>query len=146
MKKIILPLFMTAAFLFSLPCEAAGDLRVKVTVLQASNNGQDFNFENDAYRDQLVRLFSYSSYQQLDSKLMQLPKTQRVKMDLSDGYELLLTYQGDEGSRAMVQALIRKGNVQYVFTVLAIQNPGVVFLGGPSAGPGVLVIVLETGF
>ncbi len=131
--------------LFTAPAEPAS-VQIKVTVLEASNEGNDFNLENDAYRDQLIKLFSYTAYEQLDSKLLLLPKAERGKLILKDDYELVLTYQGMENNRLQVQGVIRKGSLSYVDTVLSIQNPGVVFLGGPQAGKGVLVIVLETGF
>ena len=139
---------LIASFLAgSFPTLAADDsIRVKVTVLRASNEGSDFDFDNDAYRDELVKLFSYKSYHQLDVKAAELQKADRSIISLPEGYELVLTYQGVEGERVMVQALVRKNTTQYVYTLLSIQNPGVVFVGGPNVKDGVLVIVLETGF
>ena len=141
-------LAMTVLFsLFSLnpPVSAAEPVRVTITVLTASNEGSDFNLDNDEYRDQLIKLFSYSSYEQSERFLVDLEKGVRQKMALAEGYELMLTLQGAENGRVLVQALIRKDGQQYVDTVLSILRPGVVFLGGPPAGSGSLIIVLETG-
>ncbi len=148
MKKIYPVLFFIFVSILFFPSHifAGNDsVKVKVTVLKASNEGSDFDFDNDAYRDQLVKLFSYKSYHQLDVKGVELKKADRSIISLPEGYELVLTYQGSEGSRIMVQALVRKNTTQYVYTVLSIQNPGVVFVGGPEVEKGVLVIVLETG-
>ncbi len=121
-------------------------VRVTATVLVASNQGSDFDLDNDAYRDELINLFSYTSYRQLKAEVSYLKKAERVKQALPEGYELILTLQGEEKGRILVQAVIRKGNQQYVDTVLAILRPGVVFVGGPPVVEGALIIVLETGF
>ena len=120
--------------------------RVTVTALIASNQGSDFNLTNDAYRDRLIKLFSYTAYEQTFVSSESLKRTERNKIALDGGYELVLTLLGIEKERMTVQALIRKGADQYVDTVLSIMRPGVVFLGGPPVGEGVLIIVLETGF
>lgn len=135
----LLPLFILLT-----PLHAEGPVRVHVTVLVASNEGSDFNLDNDAYRDELIQLFSYSAYRQSQQFIADLKKADRFRADLPDGYELVLTLQGEEKERALVEALIRKENKQYVNTVLSILKPGVVFLGGPPVTGGVLIIVLET--
>lgn len=126
--------------------EDESGVQVKVTVLEASNEGNDFDFDNDAYRDELVKLFSYTAYRQLDTRLLLLPRGQRSKLDLTEGFELLLTYQGLDLNRFQIQAVIRKGTESFVDTVVSIEKPGIVCLGGAPTGKGVLVIVLETGF
>ncbi|MBN1687520.1 MAG: hypothetical protein JW893_00310 [Candidatus Omnitrophica bacterium] len=146
-----LSFFVLSAVLISLwinpSLQAAERVRVKVQVLTASNEGTDFNLVNDAYRDQLIELFSYSHYEQEEPVLVSLQRAERSKIDLPDGYELILTLQAVESNRVLVQALIRREGRQYVDTVLSILNPGVVFLGGPPVGAnGALIIVLETGF
>lgn len=122
------------------------EVRFKVTILEASNEGSDFDLENDAYRDQLIKLFSYTAYHQIDAKLAILPKAERVRFDLPGEYQLILTYQGMDGRRTQLQAVIQKAGISYVDTVLAAETPGTAFLGGPQTETGVLVIVLETGF
>ena len=130
----------------SLVSDAFADTAVPlhVTILSASQGGSDFNLDNDAYRDQLIQLFSYRSYQQKKDLNVDLKKGERVLVPLSDGYELILTLQDQENGRIHVQALIRKGREQYMDSVLAILTPGVVFLGGPSVSEGTLIIVLES--
>ena len=120
--------------------------RMRVTILIASNQGSDYDLVNDAYRDQLIKLFSYSSYHETGSFFRNLKKAEREKVDLPEGYELVLTLQGKEKDRVFVQALIRKQGTQYVDTVLSILKPGVVFLGGPQVAVGSLIIILEAGF
>ncbi|MCM8776611.1 MAG: hypothetical protein NC930_09755 [Candidatus Omnitrophica bacterium] len=120
--------------------------RIHVTILTASNFGSDFNLENDAFRDQLLNLFSYTSYNQTDKFFIDLPRAKRQSRTLPGGYEFILTLQNKESGRILVQAVIRKGGQQYVDTVLSILNPGVVFLGGPPVEKGVLILVLETGY
>lgn len=122
-------------------------VRVQVTVLTASNQGHDFNIVNDVFRDELIKLFSYTSYEQADEFLVDLTKSQRQRKSLPGGYELVLTLQNQEKNRVLIQAVIRKENRQYVDAVLSILKPGVVFLGGPKTPEGRdLIIVLETGF
>jgi len=117
---------------------------IHVTVLVASRQGSDFDLDNDAYRDQLIQLFSYSSYHQKKELRAELKKAERTIIPLPDGFELVLTLQGQEEGRIFVQALIRKGRKQYVDSTLSILTPGVVFLGGPAVQDGTLIIVLES--
>ena len=145
MKKTMTFVFCSLLILFQPSLRAAGPVRVHVTVLTASNEGSDFNLDNDEYRDQLIQLFSYSSYNQSGMFFVDLEKAGRQKSNLPEGYELVLTLQGEEDGRVLVQAVIRRGNQQYVDTVLSILRPGVVFLGGPPVEGGSLIIVLETG-
>ena len=125
---------------------AAEPVRVNAAVLVASNEGSDFDLDNDAYRDRLIQLFSNTHYRQLDVKSLELSKSKRVKLKLPEGYELVLTLQDREKKRILAQAVIRKGNQSYVDTVLAMASPGVAFLGGPPVEGGTLIIVLESGF
>src|SRR3990167_7415916 len=117
--------------------------RVLVTVIEASNAKTDFDVDNDEYRDQLFKLFSYTGYSQLDKTVADLERSKRQLVKLPNDYELLLTLQGEEADRVLVQAVIRKGNSQFVDTILAILRPGVVFLGGTPSEDGTIIIVLE---
>ena len=144
-KKIAL---LSLFFLFSsfLPVQAEPTVPIHVTVIIASNQGQDYDLVNDDFRDQLLQLFSYSAYHQVDELNRDLSKAKPEIVSLPDGYELKLNLQGEEKGRVMVQAAIRKGNQQYVDTTLSILRPGVVFLGGPPAQGGAIILVLETTF
>lgn len=123
------------------------DLRAIVTVIKASNEGRDFNLDNDAFRDELLRLFSFTRYDQLDKASVNLNRAERVTVGLTDNYEMVLTLQGIENKdTAIISAILRRGDNQYVNTVLSSKMPGVVFLGGPPMGSGALIIVLEIGF
>lgn len=122
---------------------ADAPVRVKGTIITASNNGSDYDLDNDAYRDQLIKLFSYTRYHQIDQFSTQLQKAERQKITLPGGYELVLTLLEQEGDRTLIQALIRKDGTQYVDTVLSILGAGVAFLGGPPVEEGVLIIMLE---
>ena len=142
--------FLVFTFLVTVSVARAQDvtqIKANATILVASNQGNDFNLVNDAYRDELIKLFSYTSYNQVNAVRRDLVRGVAQKINLPEGYELLLTLQeGKESGPLQVHALIRKGEVQYVDTVLAIMQPGVVFVGGPPVQNGNLIIVLETGF
>lgn len=141
-KRLVFPALLGVVLIGSL-AYAKPDVRLVVTVLVASNEGNDFNLDNDAYRDQLIQLFSYRAYNQVDSQVFDLKKAERQKLTLEGGYELVLTLLEEEKDRAMIQALIRKDGVQYVNTVLSVMKEGVAFLGGPPAGNGALILVLQ---
>ncbi len=132
--------------LTAVPVRAGETVKVKAAVLVASNDGIDSTPINDVYRRQLIQLFSYSAYSQTGETTFNLERSKRESVDLPDGYKLTLTLQTVENKRVQVQAVIRKDNVQYLDTVVSILRPGVVFLGGPPAQGGVLIIVLETKF
>ena len=139
--------FLFVGLMFSQAVYANEPVRVHLAIVTASNIGEDINLINDEYRDQLIELFSYSSYEQVDDVVVEIQKAVRQKVKLPDGYELILTLHEQDEERVHVHALIRKNGRQYVDTVLAIVKPGVVFLGGPPVGQEkALILVLETGF
>jgi len=146
MKKNILCLFV---FLLILAVPAVSCLgaekpvRLIATVVLASNEGEDFDLDNDAYRNKLLELFSYTAYEQLKEYSASLTRGERQVIQLPEDYELLLTLQDKEKKRLLVQAVIRKGREIFLDTVLAIPEPGVVFLGGPSINGSDLIIILE---
>ena len=70
MRKILL--FLGFIFLCSQTHVYAESLMTKVTVIIASNQGNDFDLENDAYRDKLIALFSYTSYKQVNQYSIRL--------------------------------------------------------------------------
>lgn len=146
MRRGIAILIPVLAFCLVLPfLRAEVNERIMVTVLVASNQGTDFNLDNDAYRDQLIKLFSYKSYSQKDQVVVRLERTKREKVSLPGGYELLLLLQDEQSGKLMVQAVIRKGETTYLDTIMSILKPGVAFLGGPPEEGGVLILVLESG-
>lgn len=120
--------------------------RLTLTYIVASNEGADIDLDNDKYRDEMIRLFSYSSYRQLDQQAVQLETQKSETVNIPGGYELILTIKESQPERNTVQAVIRKGGQIYVDTVLTLPKPGVFFLGGPPAEGGALIIVLEMGF
>ena len=148
-KNIGIKLF-SLLFFFSVltpaPIHAEGAAKARVTILVASNNGNDFNLDNDAYRDELIKLFSFTAYHQVQSQLVDLTQGGASDVALPEGYQLQLTYQGNEGGSTLVKALIQKGGSQFIDTVLSVKNEGTVFLGGPQVTEGNLVIVLEMNF
>jgi hypothetical protein len=117
--------------------------KILVTLITASDEGSDFNLDNDKYRDELIKLFSYHSYNQKNQTLLDLKKAEHQIVSLIEGYELVLTLQGDEKERVIVQALVRKDGKVYVNTVMSILKNGVVFLGGPTTNEGALILILE---
>lgn len=142
---LLVVLWMT--ILIGSPSFAADEpVKITATLILASNEGDDFDLVNDEFRDRLIELFSYKSYRQEKAESLELKRGERVIMALLDGYELVLTLQGIEDSRLLVQAVIRKQAVSYVDTTLSILTPGVAFVGGPPVDGSTLIIVLENGF
>ncbi len=117
--------------------------QIIITVLSASSEGSEFDLDNDAYRDKLIKLFSYTSYHQITQKKVSLQKSEDETLSLPQNYKLLLSLKAKEKERIVVQAIIQKGGQKLLDTSLSILKPGTVFLGGPSFEKGVLVLVLE---
>lgn len=120
--------------------------RFTLTSIVASNQGTDIDLDNDAYRDQMIRLFSYKSYRQVDQKVVSLEPGIAHEQEIEGGYTLYLKLISVENHQDRVHALIKRGGMEYVDTVLTVERPGVVFLGGPKTDAGDLIIVLEMGF
>ena len=101
-------LTLLSLFMVYSPAKAEeASARIQATVLIASNEGSDFDLTNDAYRDELIKLFSYSAYHQMDQFDRVLNKSAREKIDLEGGYELLGKYfpvGDDDGIVASVRA------------------------------------------
>lgn len=141
----LLLILASGLFLLTTNASAAGE-RVTLTFIIASNQGRDINIDNDAYRDQMIKLFSYSSYQQIGRQAVELEPQKTETASIPGGYDLMLTLKGTVQQRNTVQAVIRKDGKTFVDTVLTLTKPGVFFLGGPPAENGALIIVLEMGF
>ncbi len=120
--------------------------RLTITCIAASNNGHDFDIDNDAYRDQIMRLFAYKSYDQLGLAAVNLEPGVASEMKIPGDYDLYLKLISVENHQDRVHVLIKKGGMEYVDTILTLTKPGVVFLGGPKMDEGDLIIVLEMGF
>ncbi|MBU3758433.1 MAG: hypothetical protein FGM27_00675 [Candidatus Omnitrophica bacterium] len=120
--------------------------RFTLTTLVASNEGSEFDLVNDAYRDQIIRLFSYTAYKQMNQEAVSLDPGIAREIPLHGGYTLYLKLISASNHQDRVHALIKKDDLEYVDTVLAVEKPGVVFLGGPKVSEGDLIIVLEMGF
>lgn len=140
--------FVLAGFavLALLPLQASAAERFTLTSIVASNQGNDIDLDNDAYRDQMIRLFSYKSYKQVDQQVLSLESGVAHEQTIQGGYTLYLKLISVENHQDRVHALIKKEGMEYVDTVLAVEKPGVVFLGGPKTDEGDLIIVLEMGF
>ncbi len=117
--------------------------KLRLTLLTASNEGTDFDLDNDEYRDRLIQLFSYRSYKQVNQEIVTVKKPERQVIPLLEGYELVLLLQDEQKYRIEVQAVIMKEGVPYVNTVLSILEEGVVFIGGPNTSQGALILALE---
>lgn len=143
--KVILIFFCFVSYLatFNSYSFAKEPVQIIATVLTASNQGSDFNLDNDAYRDKLINLFSYTSYTQIKEYAVNLQKGKRDTVELPGGYELLLNLQQEESKRVLVQVVIRKGREIFLDTVVSMPKPGVVFVGGPAINGDDLIIVVE---
>ena len=132
-------------FLLILPLRSAlaETHHIIITVLGASNEGSNFNLDNDVYRDKLIKLFSYTSYNQITQQKVSLQKSEKQALTLPQGYELLLFLKAEEQGRILVQATILKEKQKFLDTSLSMLKPGVVFLGGPPFEKGDLFLVLE---
>ena len=144
MKKFAWGLFLLILLPFGSSLHAEEVIVAKITVIIASNNGNDFNLENDAYRDQLIKLFSYTSYKQVKEYSLKLEKVKQEVLVIPGDYEFVLTFRGRERGRTLIGALIQKGDRKFLNTDLAISGNGPVFLGGPPVDSGVLLLVIET--
>lgn len=145
-KRTMLALCFLALFLQALPAQAQTSNRMIVTIVVASNEGNDFNLDNDAYRDKLIQLFSYSSYTQEDLKKLDMSLGEPQSLDLLEGYTLSLTLKEDTGATIVTRAVITKSGKNYIDTELSIAKPGVFFMGGPTLTSGDLILILESGY
>lgn len=147
LKKIIATALCLFALSFqSTPTFAGTSNRMIITMVVAANSGSDFNMDNDAYRDKLMKLFSYSSYIQKDLKKLDMAVGKTQNLDLLEGYNLELTMKQDDGKKILVRAVIIKNHKIYIDTELSIEKPGVFFMGGPTLTTGDLILILENGY
>ena len=121
---------------------AEAPVTFKVTAIVASNQGSDFDVENDAFRDQLIQLFTYKSYKQLKQYSIHLDGTKSETLAI-DGYELNLALKTRDNGKVRIHALIQKEGRKFLDTEVSIFGAGPVFLGGPSIGDGDLVLAIE---
>ncbi|HCM41933.1 MAG TPA: hypothetical protein PLY88_07720 [Candidatus Omnitrophota bacterium] len=146
LKKLTASICLLALLLIPSMTQAQNSNRMIVTMVVASNNGSDFNMDNDAYRDKLTQLFSYSSYVQSDLKKLDMALGETQNLALLEGYNLSLTLKEDTGSSIVARAVITKDNKNYIDTELSIAKPGIFFMGGPTLSTGDLILILENGY
>lgn len=146
LKKITAALCLLALIIHSNVATAQNSNRMIVTMVVASNSGNDFNLDNDAYRDKLINLFSYSSYVQKDLKKLDMSVGKTQNLDLLEGYNLELTLKHDDGNKILARAVIIKDHKIYIDTELSIAKPGIFFMGGPTLAAGDLILILEAGY
>lgn len=145
MKKLVKLVMLSWVFglglFFAQGAQAAE--KVVVTILVASNEGSDFNLDNDEYRDELIKLFSYSSYTQSDQVSIDLEAGQSSDKTIVGDYLLSLALTEIAGDEASVSVKVSKEGKDYVDTTLGIKSPGTAFVGGPPENGGVVILVLE---
>lgn len=118
-------------------------LSLKLTVIVASNQGSEFTMDNDNYRDELVKLFSYQSYRQVKDYLIELAPNENELLNIEGDYMLGLSSGGMEDGRFAVRLVIQKEGRQFLNTEIQISGEVPVFLGGPSVDQGVLILAVE---
>ncbi len=146
LKKITAVLCLMGLLIQSHVATAQTSNRMIVTMVVASNSGKDFNLDNDAYRDKLLDLFSYSSYIQKEVKKLDMAVGKTQNLDLLEGYNLELTLKQDDGKKILTRAVIIKDHKIYIDTELSIAKPGIFFMGGPTLTDGDLILILESGY
>jgi hypothetical protein len=128
--------FVLVVFIFAaMSAEAEAAIRVKVAAIVASNEGSEFDLVNDNYRDELIKLFSYTEYHQKMEELIHLEPGQDEVLEIPGEYSLTLNLKGGEGNVKQIQARIEKDGKSYLDTQVSV-------LGSES---GDLILVVETG-
>ena len=140
--KIILGLVVTS-FMFVSHLYAEDSIHVKVTAIMATNEGTDFNLENDAFRDQLISLFSYTSYKEMDQFRVVFRQPEEKTVALPNNYKLSLDYQGKDGAKLLFGIQITKAGKEFLKTQASIVGESPLFLGGPPINGGVLILSVE---
>ncbi|OGW79939.1 MAG: hypothetical protein A3G33_05020 [Omnitrophica bacterium RIFCSPLOWO2_12_FULL_44_17] len=118
-------------------------LMLKVTVIVASNQGSEFTMDNDNYRDELVKLFSYKSYKQVKDYLVELLPAENELLNIEGGYMLALNSEGEKDGKFLVRMVIQKDGRQFLNTEITVTGEVPVFMGGPSVQNGVLILAVE---
>lgn len=145
-QKIVTALCLSVFLLLPSFAQAQNSDRMIITMVVASNEGNDFNLDNDIYRDKLMQLFSYSSYTQKNLTKIDMAQGTTQEIDLLEGYQLEITLKEDKGSSIVTKAVITKNDKIYIDTELSIAKPGVFFMGGPTLASGDLILILENGY
>lgn len=122
---------------------AQGPVHFKVTVLVASNQGSDFDLENDQFKDRLIQLFSYTSYRQLKAYSVTLSPTEAQALSIPGEYELKLHLKDHRAGEAALHVVIEKGGTRFLETDVSLRGQAPLFLGGPPFDSGVLIVALE---
>ena len=116
---------------------------IKVTAIVASNQGTDIDLENDAHRDQLIKLFSYSAYKQVSESSVSLSDASESAVSIPGEYQFSLKLLGEMGNQVLIRATIEKGGKRVLDTRVSLLGSSPLFLGGPPFDSGNLIIVIE---
>ncbi|HEY8517791.1 MAG TPA: hypothetical protein VIS07_19960 [Candidatus Binatia bacterium] len=131
-----------AALLGTLAAEAAAQERVSLEVgtVLATNSREHFDAQLAGMRDQLQRLFRYSSYELVKQEQSDVSCGKPATFDIPGGRRLRVMPKQARGGRVSLNLALMKDSHVLMNTDLTLGKRGLIMVGGPRYENGTLII------
>ena len=141
MKRYILNTVFLFILLFVFAGSAcAQDVSAKIDIILASETSSYIDSRLIDVRNQLQKIFRFSSYELYESKNVSLVMGQERAVSLPAGKTLLLKPLYYQENMVVIQAKITDGKRLVVDTQFRVSSGGSFFIGGPKTGSGVIIL------
>jgi hypothetical protein len=133
---------VVAALLGVVAVEAAAQERVALEVgtVLATNSRKHFDAQLASMRDQLERLFRYTSYQLVKQEQSDVSCGKPASFDIPGGRRLRVMPKQARGGRVSLNVALMKDSHVLMNTDLTLGKRGLIMVGGPRYENGVLII------
>lgn len=141
MRKALLPLLMVMVLLPTTALSAEREVRFRVHVLLATKQGNDIDPQiSKEVRAYLKKSFGtrYSSFRQLDSRLLKVALDQTAEMPLPDQSTLGLRFRDIHGDFVKLTMTIKD-----LRTTIRIRDGGLFFQAGHRYKNGMLILAIS---
>ena len=135
--------FLLLFLLAAVPSEADDTVSVEVGSVYASNEGSSIDPALGTIRGKLHSMFSYTSYRMLDRKRRSLSVGEAGEFELPGHRTMRATPRPARGDKVRLYIQISDGPRNLLTTTIGLRRGGMVLVGGPTHGAGVLILIIS---
>lgn len=136
-------LLVVVLFAHAAVASAAPRIRVDVGVVVASNEGGTTDPALSSLKSTLHSMFTYSSYRMIDRLKRFLSMGETGTIPLPENRSMRVTPVPARGDRIRLAVQIMEGNRNLLTTTLGLTRGGMVLVGGPPYGKGVMILIIS---
>lgn len=139
--RSLVPVLGVLAILAAVPPAAAQERVVlEIGTVLATNSSDHFDAQLASMREQLERLFRYSSYQLVKQEVSDVSCGKPASFEIPGGRRLRVMPKEARAGRVSLNVVLMKNSHVLMNTDLSLGNRGMIMVGGPRYENGVLII------